>query len=226
MVDKIDDPKPSDEPRMTFDYSRVTELMPGAHLELSSKVHDHLSNPSHGCLLSADLKHAYLTVPLHPDDRHYFAFTISGIGQYQPTRMQQGSQSAGFTMTELAYRAFGPIPPPQPEPSLLHSSDPSLPPPLTFYMDDFFGGFKDFEEQFTLLRNHFFPWVEWAKLLLSFKKLRLLANSIEALGVLHTVGGLVHILDKRTSKITQWPTPTNQWRLEPSWELLALLDVG
>ena len=60
MVDKIDDPKPSD--------SRVTELMPGAHLELSSKVHDHLSN------------------------------------QCQPTRRQQGSQSAGFTMTELAYR--------------------------------------------------------------------------------------------------------------------------
>ena len=48
MVDKVDDPKPTDEPRMTFDYSRVTELLPGSHLELSSKVHDHLSNPSHG----------------------------------------------------------------------------------------------------------------------------------------------------------------------------------
>ena len=42
--------------------------------------------------------------------------TMSGIGQVQPMRMQQGSQSAGFTMTELAYRAFGPIPKPNPEP--------------------------------------------------------------------------------------------------------------
>ena len=83
----------------------------------------------------------YLTISLHPDDRHYFVFTISGIRQMQPTRMQQGSQSAGFTMTELAYRAFGPIPTPYSEPSLLHSPDPASPSSIKFYMDDFFGGF-------------------------------------------------------------------------------------
>ena len=210
MVDKVENPLPTDEPRMTFDYSRVTELLPGAHLELSSKVHDHLSNPQHGCLFSADLKHAYLTIPLHQDDRHYFAFTISGIGQVQPTRMQQGSQSAGFTMTELAYRAFGPIPVPSPEPSLLHSEDPTIPPPLTFYMDDFFGGFRNFEELFAFLHNHFFPRVEWARLLLSFKKLRLFASRIKALGVVHEIGGLVRILEDRIEKIARWPKPTNQ----------------
>ncbi len=210
MVDKVDDPKPTDEPRMTFDYSRVTELLPGSHLELSSKVHDHLSNPRHGCLFSADLKHAYLTIPLHPDDRHYFAFTISGIGQVQPKRMQQGSQSAGFTMTELIYRAFGAIPAPQPEPSLLHSADPEIPPPITFYMDDFFGGFTDFEDQFCFLRDHFFPRVEWAKLLLSFKKLRLFATSIKALGVIHEVGGHIRILEDRVGKVARWPVPSDQ----------------
>ena len=166
MVDKTENPQPTDEPRMTFDYSRVTELLPGSHLELSAKVHDYLANPRHGCLSSADLKQAYLTIPLHPEDRHYFVFTISGIGQVQPTRMQQGSQSAGFTMTELCYRAFGPIPGPNPEPFLLHSSDPNIPPPLVFYMDDFFGGFQDFEDLFRFLQDHFFPRVEWAKLLL------------------------------------------------------------
>ena len=210
MVDKVDNPQPTDEPRMTFDYSRVTELLPGSHLELSSKVHDHLSNPRHGCLFSADLKHAYLTIPLHPDDRHYFAFTISGIGQVQPTRMQQGSQSAGFTMTELVYRAFGAIPVPQPEPSLLHSADPETPSPITFYMDDFFGGFLDFEDQFRFLRDHFLPRVEWAKLLLSFKKLRLFATTIKALGVIHEVGGYVRILEERIAKVARWPTPSDQ----------------
>ena len=81
MVDKVENPQPSDEPRMTFDYPRVKELLPGKHLELSSKVHDYLSNLCHACLFSADLKHSYLTIPVHPDDRHYFPFTISGIGQ-------------------------------------------------------------------------------------------------------------------------------------------------
>lgn len=65
MVDKVDNPTPEDEPRMTLDYSRVDELLPGSHLELSSKVHDHLSNPRHGCLFSPDLKHAYLTIHPH-----------------------------------------------------------------------------------------------------------------------------------------------------------------
>lgn len=210
MFDKVENPQPSNEPRMTFDYSRATELLPGAHLELSSKVHDHLSNPCHGCLFSADLKHAYLTIPLHPDDRHYFAFTMSGIGQVQPTRMQQGAQSAGFTMTELAYRAFVPVPAPNPEPSLLHSPDPAVPPPLTFYMDDFFGGFRDFEDLFSFLKDHFFPRVEWARLLLSFRKLRLFASTIKALGVTHVIGGLIQILEDRISKIMKWPVPSDQ----------------
>ena len=210
MVDKSEDPRPEDEPRMTFDYSRVHEDLPGTYVELSSKVHDHLSNPSHGSLFKADLKHAYLTVPLHPDDRQYFAFTISGIGQCQPTRMQPGSKSAGFTMTAAVYKGFGFIPPPQQEPSLLHSDDPSVPPPLSFYTDDFFGGFRDFQAQFLFLRDHFFPRVEWARMVLSFKKLRLFADSIEALGVRHCVGGHVYIRDGRIAKIATFPVPSDQ----------------
>ncbi len=210
LVDKVEDPTPTDEPRLTFDYSRVNEDLPGSYLELSSKVHDNLSNPQHTCLFAADLKHAYYTIELHPDDRHLFAFTISGIGQLQPTRMPQGSQSAGFTMTELAYRAFGFIPPPQPEPSLLHSDDPAHPPKLVFYMDDFFGGFKGFEDQFAFLRDHFLPRIEWAGLRLSFKKLRLFCETIRALGVVHKAGGMVQILEDRIAKIMKWKVPSDQ----------------
>ena len=94
------------------EYSKVVEELPSAHLELSSKVHDNLSDPCHKCLFVADLTHAYLTIPLHPEDKHFFAFTILSIRQVQPTRMQQGSKSAGFTMTELVYRAFGALSPP------------------------------------------------------------------------------------------------------------------
>ena len=80
IIDKKEDPTPKDEPRMTFDYLRVHKDLPGYYLELSSRVYNYLSNPGYGCLFSADLKHAYLTIPLYLDNRHYFAFTISGIG--------------------------------------------------------------------------------------------------------------------------------------------------
>jgi len=210
IVDKVEDPTPEDEPRVTFDYSRVEEDLPGSHLEHSSKVHDNLSDPRHRSLFAADLKHAYLTIPLHPDDRHNFAFTISGIGQVQPTRMQQGSKSAGFTMTELAYRAFGALPPPFHEPSLLHSNNPATPPTLVFYMDNFFGGFQSFDELYEFLRVHFLPRVEWARLKLSFKKLRLFESEIKVLGVTHSVGGFVQILEARVAKIARWPIPSDQ----------------
>ena len=42
------------EPRVTFDHSRVKEDLPGTFMELSSRVHDHLSNPKHGFLFAAD----------------------------------------------------------------------------------------------------------------------------------------------------------------------------
>lgn len=103
-------------------------------------------------------------------------------------------------MNELVYRAFGPIPALNPEPSLLHSPEPSILSPLTFYMNDFFDGFKDFKNLFFFFLEHFFPRVEWAKLLLSFKKLRLFATEIKALGVNHRIGGHVYILKERAAE--------------------------
>ena len=213
VVDKVENPTPQDEPRVTFDYSRVPEELPATYMELSSRVHDTLSDPRHRCLFTADLKHAYLTIGLHPDDRHYFAFTISGLGQLQPTRMQQGSKSAGFTMTELIYRCFGPLPEPHCEPSLLHSSSPRDPPPLVFYVDDFFGGFDSWESQYDFLKDHFLPRLEWGLLRLSFKKLRVFMSAIKALGITHCTGGEVRIIDERVARIAKWPLPCDKTRV-------------
>lgn len=87
LVDKVPDLLPKDKPRLTFDYHQVHENLPGIHMELSARVHDSLSDQRHENLFSADLKHAYYSISLHPDDRHIFAFTIQGIGQLQPTQM-------------------------------------------------------------------------------------------------------------------------------------------
>ena len=80
MIDKVDNSKPSDEPRMTFNYSRVTKLLSGIYLKLSFKVHNYLSNSRYEYLFIIDLKHTYLTIPLHPNNRYYFTFIILGIG--------------------------------------------------------------------------------------------------------------------------------------------------
>jgi len=65
MVDKVENPKPSDEPRIIFDYSRVYEDLLGYYLKMSSKVYNHLSNPRYSYLFAADLKYTYLTISLY-----------------------------------------------------------------------------------------------------------------------------------------------------------------
>ena len=90
------------------------------YLKMNLKIHDNLSDLYHQCFFSTDLKHVYLTIPLYPNDRHYFAFTISGKGQIQFTRMQQKSKFASFIFIKLVYRVFGTSPPPLHEPSLFH----------------------------------------------------------------------------------------------------------
>ena len=64
---------------MTIDYSRVYKDLPGIYIKLSSKVYNHLLNSNYSYLFIANLKYVYLIIPLYLDNRHYFAFTISGI---------------------------------------------------------------------------------------------------------------------------------------------------
>ena len=68
IVDKVENLRPEDEPRMTINYSRVYEDLPGTYLKLSSKVYNHFLNLNHSYLFIINLKHVYLTIPLHPDD--------------------------------------------------------------------------------------------------------------------------------------------------------------
>ena len=42
IIDKVENPRPEDEPRVTFNYLCVIEELLGIYMELSSKVHDNL----------------------------------------------------------------------------------------------------------------------------------------------------------------------------------------
>ena len=61
IVPKPDQPPGLKNPeiRVTFDYSHVTEDLPGCFLELTEEIHDFLSHLDHGCFIQLDLKHAF-----------------------------------------------------------------------------------------------------------------------------------------------------------------------
>ena len=70
-------------------------------------------------------------------------------------------------------------------------------------MNDIFNEFKIFKKQFVFLRDQFFFRIKWARLRLTFKKLRLFAESIKALRMIHDVNEYVRVLDERIVKIAR-----------------------
>ncbi len=123
-------------------------------------MHDNLFDSRHKVFFSADLKHVYLTISMHSNDRHYFAFFISEIDQVQSTRVQQRSKFADFIMIELMYRAFESLSSFIDESSLLHSTDSFHLLVLVFYMNDFFDEFQNFDDLYEFLRDHFLLRIE------------------------------------------------------------------
>ncbi|KAI0994842.1 hypothetical protein K3495_g13340 [Podosphaera aphanis] len=212
LVDKSDEPGEWDEPRLTFNYQNVVEDKPGCFVELMSRCHDYLGHPDHNMFFKMDLKNGYWAILVHPEDRHYFAFSMPGMGQLQPTRMPQGSCSASFSFTELMYLVLGQVPGTDEFPgmeSILIPKAADLLPDATFYIDDIFSGFKTFEQGYRLLENELLPRLSWAKLRLSFKKLELFVTSTVALGVTHKAGGKLVTKTERCEKIRKFPVPEN-----------------
>ncbi|KAI1005394.1 hypothetical protein K3495_g2823 [Podosphaera aphanis] len=208
------------EMRVTFNYSRVTEIMPGCHMALLREVRDYLSDPRHLIYCQFDFKNAYWSIGVHPEDRHILAFFVDGIGQPQPTVLPQGCQSATFTLTELMYIIFGEIPLLQKnlrasecdgsEPSLLRAPAQNDTEPINFYMDDLFTGNRTPDDTYHFLENRLLPRIAWGMLKLSFKKVKVFMKEIEACGTLHKAGGIIVIKHKRADKINNFPLPTSQ----------------
>lgn len=200
----------STEPRLTFNYHFVYEEPSGSIMELADRVHRQLGISSHRTYFSADMKHGYWGVLVHPEDRHYLAFHIPGIGQLQPTRMPQGTRSSSFTYTELMNIILGPIPSPNPEPSLMHSKHHGKPADACFYIDDIFGGHASIEEEYDFLKDHLLPRILWSMMKISLKKLKLGMTQIKALGQIHRIGGVLNIKQEAIDIIQNWPTPQDQ----------------
>ncbi|KAI0991863.1 hypothetical protein K3495_g16324, partial [Podosphaera aphanis] len=147
----------------------------------------------------------------------YLAFTLNNKPQLQPTRLPQGSKSATFGLTQCMNIALGALPKlpnnlkaddgsDGSESSLLHHKEIDNE-DLKFYMDDIFGAYPSFQAGFSHLQFRLLPRIAWAKFRLSFKKLRLFMDEIDALGVIHKTGGTSVVKYDRAAKIKQWPIP-------------------
>ena len=134
------------QPRLIFNYLFIYKNILASHMEVATNVHNLLTIPSNKCLFSADIKHEYWVVNVYPDDRHYFAFPVPGIGHLQSTDMSQGARTSSFTFNELMNIVFRPILIPQPEPSLLHARTTKKFISLAFYIDGIFGAFETHQE--------------------------------------------------------------------------------
>ena len=197
-----------DEKRLTFNYRNVHETMPATAMTQLSDIHEYLSDTRHGSFSTIDLKNAYWSIAVHPDDRHIFAFSVPGYGQLQPTRMPQGSQSASFSMDQYMNVALGPIPSPSPEPSLLSPTVEGDLAPCKKYVDDIFMGGATFEyHQWPFFKNHLLPRLLFARARVTFGKVALGMDEVLALGWTHQIHGIIKVKESRAAKLREFPVP-------------------
>lgn len=206
----IETQDPRLEPRLTVNYSKVEEDLPGTNLPLMADVHQRLSDPRVGSFSKFDLKHGYWSILVHPECRHILAFEVPGFPQLQPTRMPQGTQSAGHSMSEMMRIMLGPIPHPKPEPSLTAPRSPGSLIEASEYIDDVFATHASVGEQMAWIEYHFLPRILWSRLKLSFKKVFIGCEEIAALGMIHRTYGRVSVKHDRAEKLRIWPVPVNQ----------------
>lgn len=163
---------------------------------------DDFSNPEIRVYRKVDFSNCYFSIPVAPESQVYLAFSYPG-GQVCPTTLPQGLGAASQTCAAAVKIIFGPIPAPNPEPSLFGEN-------FKAYQDNLFPCHVDFDSHFDFLAQHLFPRLLWSLFSISFPKLELFMDRIKGIGILFQAGGRVSILPDRVEKINQWPTPTSQ----------------
>ena len=79
IINKVENSKLNDKPRIIFDYFKIIKFLLNAHFELNFKIYNHFSNLKHNYLFLTNLKHIYFIISFHFNDHYYFVFTIFEI---------------------------------------------------------------------------------------------------------------------------------------------------
>lgn len=188
--------------RLTFNVSwmKPYEVLPAIRMSLLDEVVETIANPSARMYFKTDMKTSFRTIPLAKESRHLFAFCVDGMPQLQPTRTPEGAPGSAACLASGGRIAFGPIPPPSPEPTLVTNQ-------FRCYQDDCFRWDTTFREHFDFLWYHYLPRMLWSRFSVGFAKTSAFVTSILCLGTQISAGGVRSIKTKRVQKILDWPEP-------------------
>jgi transposase InsO family protein len=177
--------------RFAVDFRRVnkyTNMDPATIPNAKLHLHALGGNNFFTCL---DLLSSFWQQPLHPDDRHYTAFSMPGVGQLQWTVLPMGMRNSSQTQQKAME-------------DLVRGLDPDH---VMCYIDDIIIATPDFEQHLILI-DLLFRRLEAAGLALKFTKCELLRPSAHYLGHIISADGVAK--DPRiVAKLCELPTPTN-----------------
>jgi len=156
----------------------------------------------------ADAANGFWAVRMHPPHAYRTAFSTHE-GQWQYLRMGQGLAGSPQTYARLKGLFCGAIPAPNAEPCLNKCTNGAF----ECFVDDDFGGFESFAEQFDFLHNHYFPRLAWARITLKGSKCGFFLDRINPLGYSSDGSGLRPSLDK-VQAIRDYPQPANPMEIE------------
>ncbi len=175
--------------RFAIDYRRVnavTDMDPAAIPNAKLTLHTLGGNRWFTC---CDLLSSFWQQPLHPDDRHYTAFSLPGLGQLQWTVVPMGLKNSPQVQQRTMERILRGL-----------DADHTM-----CYIDDVVVATRTFQEHLVSL-DLMFRRLEAAGLVLKFRKCEIARPSIAYLGHLLSAEGLRK--DPRlTEKIKSLPPP-------------------
>lgn len=193
--------KASGDKRLTFNYQNVKrfEVLPSVHLQSLQVIRNVLSGPDRPFKGRGDFKSAYWSIPVAEESRHILSFFCPGLGQLRPTRAPQGCGGSGLVLAEAVNRLFGPIPPPNAEPTLFSDS-------FNAYQDDSFFAHSTFEDHLSFINDRYLPRIRWSRFSVSFKKFEAFTPVLDALGVRHSFDQIL-IKPGRLDALLAWKVP-------------------
>lgn len=139
----------------------------------------------------ADVANGFWAVRMHSSHTCRTAFSTNE-GQWHNLRMGQGLVGKPQTYARLKGFFCGSIPVPNPEPGLNQCTNGTF----ESFVDDYFGAFTSFAEEFDFLHNYNFPRLPGARITLKGNKCGFFLNKMSPLGYASDGSGLRPSLDK------------------------------
>ena len=187
--------KPNGELRFVTDYRRLNQntITDSHYLPRIDDTFDRLAGAS--WFSTVDLKSGYWQLDMHPDDRHYTAFTAGCLGFYEWLRLPMGLVNSAATFQRVMERVMG---------SLNLQT-------CLLYLDDIII-FSDTWENHIQRLDQVLSRLEEAGLKLKPSKCCLFQREIKYLGHILSEDGIATDPTK-IEKVQNWPIPTERHQL-------------